>query len=360
MADGRICSVSQYHLLGKSGLRTSPLCLGTMTFGNEKGWGTSKEIARQILTRYLESGGNFIDTADGYAAGESEQMLGAFLRDMKNRERLVLATKFSVNQYKDDPNGGGNSRKRMMEALHTSLRRLQTDYIDLYWVHVWDTMTPVEETMAALNTLVQQGKVRYIGLSDVPAWYLARAQTLAEWRGWERVCGLQLEYSLVERNIEREHVPAALHLGCGVCSWSPLGSGVLTGKYDRKKKGEGRLAKLDKSKNPVFQKLTDRNFRIVDVLKEVAAESGRSPAQVALNWITRRLGVATTIIGATKPEQLDDNLQSLEFELDPALAERLDEASRPPVVHPYGFFGEEMKHLRNGENEVRAEPPWYR
>jgi aryl-alcohol dehydrogenase-like predicted oxidoreductase len=360
MAEGRIDSVSRYHLLGRSGLRVSPLCLGTMTFGNEKGWGTSEDNARQIFQRYLEAGGNFIDTADGYTGGESEHMLGRFFREMKNRDRLVVATKFTVNQYKDDPNGGGNSRKRMMEAVHTSLRRLQTEYIDLYWVHVWDTMTPVEETMSALNTLVQQGKIRYIGLSDVPAWYLARAQTLAEWRGWEPVIGLQLEYSLVERNIEREHVPAAQHLGCGICSWSPLGSGVLTGKYDRKKKGEGRLAKLDKSKNPVFQKLTDRNFKIVDTLKEVAGECGRSPAQVALNWITRRPGVATTIIGATKVEQLEDNLQSLEFELDDDLSARLEEISRPPIVHPYGFFGEEMKHLRNGENEVNAEPPWYR
>lgn len=360
MPEGRINSVAQYHLLGRSGLRVSPLCLGTMTFGNEKGWGTSKDNARRIFQRYLDSGGNFIDTADGYAGGESEEMLGIFFREMKNRDRLVLATKFTVNQFKEDPNGGGSSRKRMMEAVNTSLRRLQTDYIDLYWVHVWDTMTPVEETMSALNTLVQQGKIRYIGLSDVPAWYLARAQTLAEWRGWERVCGLQMEYSLVERNIEREHVPAAQHLGCGICSWSPLGSGVLTGKYGRDSRGEGRLEKLDKSKNPVFQKLTEKNFKIVDVLKDVAEISGRSPAQVALNWITKRPGIATSIIGATKLEQLEDNLQCLEFDLDPELAARLDEVSRPPLFHPYNFFTDEMKHLRSGDNTVFAEPPWYR
>jgi len=356
----RIAGLDKYYLLGRSGLRVSPLCLGTMTFGNEAGWGTSEANARMLFQRYLEAGGNFIDTADGYTGGDSERMLGKFMRDMGNRDRLVLATKFTVNQHPTDPNGGGNSRKHMMDALHTSLRRLQTDHIDLYWVHVWDTMTPVEETMAALNNVVQQGKVRYIGLSDVPAWYLGRAQTLAEWRGWERVIGLQMEYSLVERNIEREHVPAAIELGCGICSWSPLGSGVLTGKYSRDKSGAGRLATLDKGKNPVFQKLTEKNFDIADRLKRVAKKVGKSPAQVALNWITKRPGVATTIIGATKMEQLEDNLQSLSFEIPQELSNQLDEVSRPPVFHPYNFYTPEMGKLRNGDNQVAAEPPWYR
>lgn len=357
--DSRIPSLARYHLLGRSGLRISPLCLGTMTFGNPQGWGTTEDIARQIFQRYLEAGGNFIDTADGYTGGDSERMLGKFMREMGNRDRLVLATKFTVNQHPNDPNGGGNSRKHMMDALHTSLRRLQTDHVDLYWMHVWDTMTPVEETMAALNTLVQQGKVRYIGLSDVPAWYLARAQTLAQWRGWEPVCGLQLEYSLVERNIEREHVPAAQHLGCGICSWSPLGSGVLTGKYSKDKGGRGRLEKLDKGKNPVFRKLTDQNFEIADAVKKIAKKLGKSPAQVSLNWITRRPGVASTIIGATRVEQLDDNLQALEFDIPEDMSRQLDQLTAPPIVHPYSFFTEEMKHLRNGQNEVTAEPQWW-
>jgi len=356
----RIAGLDQYYLLGRSGLRVSPLCLGTMTFGNEAGWGTSEANARMLFQRYLEAGGNFIDTADGYTGGDSERMLGKFMRDMGNRDRLVLATKFTVNQHPNDPNGGGNSRKHMMDALHRSLRHLQTDHVDLYWVHVWDTMTPVEETMAALNNVVQQGKVRYIGLSDVPAWYLTRAQTLAEWRGWEKVIGLQMEYSLVERNIEREHVPAAIELGCGICSWSPLGSGVLTGKYRRDKSGTGRLATLDKGKNPVFQKLTEKNFDIADRLKRVAKKLGRSPAQVALNWITKRPGVATTIIGATKMEQLEDNLQSLSFELPQELSKQLEEVSRPSVFHPYNFYMPEMSKLRNGDSQVSAEPPWYR
>lgn len=213
--------------------------------------------------------------------------------------------------------------------------------------------------MATLNDLVRQGKIRYVGLSDVPAWYYARAQTLAQEKGWEPVAALQLEYSLVERNIEREHIPAALELGSGVCSWSPLGSGILTGKYSRNKAGGGRLDKLDKGKNPVFQKLTPTNFDIVDKLKKIAKDMGRSPAQVALNWITHRPGVAATIIGATKMEQLNDNLECLDFTLDARQVAQLEELSRPPVVHPYSFYIKDMKHLTAGKNGVAAKPPWY-
>jgi aryl-alcohol dehydrogenase-like predicted oxidoreductase len=359
-----ISSLATYSLLGRSGLRVSPLCLGTMTFGTEWGWGSAESAARTILDRYLEAGGNFIDTADGYTGGTSETILGAYLKDKGERDRVVLATKFTFNGRPGDPNAGGNSRKNIYRALEGSLRRLQTDYVDLYWLHAWDGLTPIEEVLSTLDDLVRAGKVRYIGLSDVPAWYFARAQTLAEQRGSERIAALQLEYSLVERNIEREHVPAALALGAGITPWSPLASGMLTGKYTAKgtrPEGQGRLEKTKDSPNPVFNKmLTERNWKIVDVLVGVAKEVGRSPAQVALNWITKRPGVTSTIIGATKVEQLDDNLKALDFDLTRELATRLDEASAPELVHPYLFFKEELQGMISGGTTVRAEPSWWR
>jgi aryl-alcohol dehydrogenase-like predicted oxidoreductase len=359
----RIASLSEYALLGKSGLRVSPFCLGTMTFGTEWGWGSPIETARAIFTRYLEAGGNFIDTADGYTNGKSEEMLGQFIKEAGNRDRIVLATKYTFNAVPGDPNAGGNGRKNMHRALEGSLRRLQTDYVDLYWLHAWDMLTPVEEVMSSLDALVRAGKVRYLGLSDTPAWYLARAQTLAELRGWERVCALQLEYSLVERTIEREHVPAALELGMGICPWSPLASGFLAGKYRRGAagaEGEGRLQAVKGSGNPVFEKFTDRNWRILDALREVAAKLGRSPAQVAIAWITRRPGVTSTIVGATKLAQLEDNLSALELDVPPELSRQLEEASRPEPAFPYLFFTPAMQGMVRGGVPVRAEPPWFR
>ena len=356
---GAIPSLARYALLGRSGLRVSPLCLGTMTFGTDWGWGSPEAAARAILDRYLEAGGNFIDTADGYTQGSSEEMLGRFLQDGR-RDRVVLATKFTFGTVPGDANAGGNGRKNMMRALEGSLRRLRTDYVDLYWLHAWDRVTPVEEVMSGLDALVRAGKVRYIGLSDTPAWYLARAQTLAELRGWEKVCALQLEYSLVERNIEREHVPAALELGMGVCPWSPLASGMLTGKY-RRGEGEGRLSAIRHSGNPGFEKLfTERNYGIADEVVSVAKEAGRSPAQVALNWVTRRPGVVSTIIGATQLRQLEDNLAALEFDIGPELSARLEEKSRPELVFPYVFYTPAMQSRLSNGTEVRREPDWYR
>lgn len=361
---GRIASVNSYYLLGKSGLRVSPLCLGTMTFGTEWGWGSDAESARSIFDRYLGAGGNFIDTADGYTGGRSEEMLGQFIRDSKNRDRIVLATKFTFNGSPGDPNAGGNHRKNIYRALEGSLRRLQTDYIDLYWLHAWDTMTPIEEVMSTLNDLVRAGKIRYIGLSDTPAWYLARAQTLAELRGYERICALQLEYSLIERNIEREHIPAAIELGMGVCPWSPLSSGLLTGKYKRDSAGsgvgEGRLALTKNSPNPLFNRFNERNWKIVDTVLEVASELGKPPAQVAVNWITKRPGVTSTIIGATKPSQLEDNLLALEFEIPAELSKKLDEASQLEKTFPYLFFQPGMQGMIAGGTALRSEPLWFR
>jgi aryl-alcohol dehydrogenase-like predicted oxidoreductase len=359
----KIKSIANYTLLGRSGLRVSPLCLGTMTFGTEWGWGSEAGAARAIFDRYLDAGGNFIDTADGYTNGKSEELLGQFMKDKKNRDELVLATKFTFNARPGDPNAGGNGRKNIHRALEGSLRRLGTDYVDLYWLHAWDRLTPVEEVMHTLDGLVKAGKVRYVGFSNTPGWYLARAQTLAEARGLERVCALQLEYSLAERNIEREHIPAALELGMGITPWSPLASGLLSGKYTRagagsKAEGQGRLQVTQGAGNPVFEKFTDRNWKIVDALVAVAKELGRSPAQVAVNWVTHRAGVSSTIIGATKMEQLEDNLAALEFAIPPELEKRLDEVSRPDAPYPYIFFRPDMQGMVSGGTTIHRTPRW--
>ena len=358
-----IGSVGTYALLGRSGLRVSPLCLGTMTFGTEWGWGAPLQAARALFARYLEAGGNFIDTADGYTGGTSEEMLGRFIKETKTRDRVVLATKFTFNRQEGNPNAGGNGRKNIYRVLEGCLRRLQTDYIDLFYMHAWDTITPLEEVAETLDALVREGKVRYVGLSNIPAWYLARFQTLAELRGLSRVCALQLEYSLVERNIEREHVPAAIELGMGICSWSPLASGLLAGKYRRTARGvqgTGRLKTIQGSGNPAFEKFTERNWRLLDVLLSAARELGRSPAQVALNWITRRPGVVSTIIGATRLDQLDDNLRALEFEIPADLSQKIEEASRPETLYPYLFFGPVLQARVHGGMPTHREPPWYR
>ncbi len=360
----RIESLSQYTLLGRSGLRVSPLCLGTMTFGTEWGWGSPKETVDALLSRYFEAGGNFLDTADGYTQGTSESMIGDYFAKNGQRHSAVIATKFTFNAIAGDPNAGGNGRKNIYRALDGSLKRLKTDYVDLYWLHAWDGMTPVEEVMSTLSELVRAGKVRYIGFSDTPAWYLAKAQTLASFRNFEPLCALQLEYSLAERNIEREHIPAALEFGLGVTPWSPLASGLLSGKYTKhgvNAKGAGRLEHTQKSENPAFLKLfTERNWAIVDTLVKVAKEMDKPPAQVALNWITKRPGVTSTIIGATKLEQLNANLNALSFDIPPALAKRLDDVSKPELVHPYHFFEAGLQGMITGGTSVQRAPRWYR
>lgn len=352
--------LDEYFLLGRSGLRVSPLCLGTMTFGTAWGWGADEKDSRAQFDRYLDAGGNFIDTADGYTGGESETFLGGFIRESGLRDKIVLATKFTFNAQPGNPNAGGNGRKNIRRALESSLKRLQTDYIDLYWLHAWDGITPVEEVMSTLTDLVREGKIRHVGLSDTPAWYLAKAQMLAAWRGFEPVCALQLEYSLMERNIEREHVPAAIEFGMGICPWSPLAGGMLTGKYTREAKADGRLAKMQGSGNPIFDKFTERNFTIVDALLEAAKELERSPAQVALNWATRRPGMVSTIIGASKLSQLEDNIAALSFDIPAEIAEKLEAVGRPELFFPYTFFRSAMKPALSGGVLVSREPGWYR
>jgi aryl-alcohol dehydrogenase-like predicted oxidoreductase len=330
-----------------------------MTFGTEWGWGAEESVSRSLFDRYLEEGGNFIDTADGYTGGKSEQLVGKFIADRSLRDRLVVATKFTFNAEPGNPNAGGNGRKNIYRALHGSLRRLQTDFIDLYWLHAWDTVTPVEEVIATLNDLVREGKIRHYGFSDTPAWYVARAQTLAEKEGKERLIALQLEYSLVERNIEREHIPAAQELGLGICPWSPLASGFLSGKYKRQGTaggGEGRLEKTKDSQNPTLLRFNARNWDILDVLLNVSNKIGRSPAQVALNWVATQPGVTSTILGASKLRQLEDNLQAIEFFIPADLRRKLDEVSAPASIHPYMFFEPFLQDMIHA-SKVRAWSP---
>ena len=351
-------NLTDYVTLGRSGLRVSPLCLGTMTFGTEWGWGSEEEVARGVFDRYLDAGGNFLDTADAYTEGHSEELLGTFIRDRSLRDRVVLATKFTFNAEPGNPNAGGNGRKNIYRALNASLRRLQTDYIDLYWLHAWDTVTPVEEVVSTLNDLVRAGKIRYYGFSDTPAWYVARAQTLAEKEGKERPIALQLEYSLVERNIEREHIPAAQELGLAITPWSPLAGGFLTGKYKRdgdSGQGEGRLDLTRDIPNPGFQRFKEQNWKILDTLLDVAKQIERSPAQVALNWASTQPGITSLIIGASKTAQFEDNLRSAEFEIPVELRKRLDQVSAVEPGHPYGFFGPQMQGWVSGGTKLQ---PW--
>lgn len=350
-----------YYALGRTGLRVSRLALGTMTFGTEWGWGADRDTARTIFDAYIESGGNFFDTADLYTNGTSETWLGEFIAERGLRDRAVIATKFSFNADPGNPNAGGNGRKNILRAVEGSLRRLRTDYIDLYILHAWDRITPAEEVMRTLDDLVRAGKVRHVGLSDVPAWYASRAQTVAEARGYEPIAALQLEYSLAERNIEHEFVPFGTQHGAGIMVWSPLASGLLSGKYRPGQDGAvaGRLEVMKGSNNPGFQKFTDRNWAIVATLEQVASELGRGMAQVAVNWVANRPGVAAVIIGATKLGQVQDTLRSLEFVLPAEARARLDAASKPDTPFPYTFFGPELQTMISGNVSVALKPDGY-
>jgi aryl-alcohol dehydrogenase-like predicted oxidoreductase len=350
-----------YYTLGNSGLRVTRLALGTMTFGTEWGWGVDKETARALVDAYVEAGGNFFDTADVYTGGTSETWLGEFIAERGLRDRAVISTKFSMNLEQGNPNAGGNGRKNIIRAVEGSLKRLGTDYIDLYILHAWDRLTSPEEVMRTLDDLVRAGKIRHVGLSDVPAWYASRAQSIAEQRGYEPVSALQLEYSLAERNIEHEFVPFGTRHGAGIMVWSPLASGLLSGKYrsDTISKAGGRLETMRGSTNPGFQKFTDRNWAIVAELEKVAGELGRGMAQIALNWASTRPGVASVIIGATRLDQLKDNLGALDFEIPRELLAKLDAVSRPVTPFPYSFFGPEIQGGLTGGQAVGDKPAGY-
>jgi aryl-alcohol dehydrogenase-like predicted oxidoreductase len=322
-------ALDQYVTLGRSGLRVSPLCLGAMTFGEDSGWGSSVEESQQIIDRFVELGGNFIDTANGYTKGHSEKIIGDHVgRHASKRDRLVIATKFSTNLYPGDPNAGGSGRKSIFAACENSLRRLQTDYIDLYWLHNWDVHTPIEETMAALEDLVRAGKVRYIGVSDTPAWKVAQANSIAPFRGWSAFVGLQIEYSLLERSVEQELVPMARELGVGITPWGPLKSGALSGKYTRKNAGQ---VKADRGARVP---LDEKTYALVDELETLAKAHDSTVARVALAWLQAQPGVTSTIIGARRLAQLEDNVKALEVQLTAEDFARLHALTKPTLGFP--------------------------
>ncbi|GAA2555340.1 aldo/keto reductase [Winogradskya consettensis] len=337
--------MNNYYLLGRSGLRVSRLALGTMNFGVDgfhKAYGKTEEEAEPIFRAYVESGGNFIDTADFYTAGESERILGSLIKRAGNRERLVLTGKFTNSVDPGDPNASGNGRKHIVRAVEASLRRLGTDYLDLYLLHTWDRITPVEEVVRTLDDLVRAGKIRHGGLSDVPAWYAARAQSYAEANAMSPLVTVQLPYSLVNRAIEAEFVPMAQNLGMGVTVWSPVAGGLLTGKYRRSAggmDGTGRLTNPDAGGATV----TDHDWQVIETLESVAADLGRPMAQVAINWVATRPGVASVVLGASSAAQVRSNLAALDFDLPPDARRRLDEVSATPPALPYAMFTPEYQ-----------------
>jgi aryl-alcohol dehydrogenase-like predicted oxidoreductase len=335
----------KYRLLGNSGVRVSEASLGTMTFGEEWGWGSTIDEARKVYEAYRDAGGNFIDTANVYTNGSSERFVGEFIKD--HRQSIVLATKYSNAVPGNDPNAAGNHRKSMVQAVEASLKRLQTAYIDLYWVHIWDGLTPVEEVMRALDDLVRQGKVLYVGISDAPAWWVAQANTLAHLRGWSPFVGLQVEYSLIERTPERELMPMAQALNIGFTAWSPLAGGVLTGKYHGY--GSSEQARMSSDMMKDFRPEQQRADRVVVAVKQVSDQVGRSMAQVALAWLRYREVPVIPILGARKLSQLQDNLASFELALSPDQIKILDNASHIELGFPQELYAKEFaRDLRYG------------
>jgi aryl-alcohol dehydrogenase-like predicted oxidoreductase len=321
----------RYKLLGKSGLRVSELALGTMTFGEDWGFGANIEESRRIFDAFVQAGGNFIDTACNYTNGTSEKFIGEFIQG--NREQFVIATKYSLTTRRNDPNGGGNHRKNLVQTIEGSLKRLNTDYIDLLWLHAWDFMTPVEEVMRALDDLVRAGKVLYVGISDTPAWIVSQANTLAMLRGWTPFIGLQVEYNLLQRAPERDLLPMARAFDIGVTAWAPIAGGALTGKYldDQAKNETKRLA-------PESKRINDVNSKIAMEVVKIANEIERTPAQVALNWVRQQSGVMIPLIGARKESQMIDNLGVVEFKLSKEHLHRLDEVSKIELGFPHNFL----------------------
>ena len=318
-----------FRLLGRSGLRVSELCLGTMTFGTEWGWGSDKETSQKVFDTFAESGGNFVDTANRYTDGTSERWLGDFVNS--DRDHFVVATKYTLRDRLGDLNFVGNHRKNMMRSVEDSMRRLDTDFIDLLWVHAWDDTTPVEETLRGLDDLVRSGKVHYIGISDSPAWIASKANTMAELRGWTAYAALQVEYSLLQRTPERDLLPMAAHYGMAVTAWGALGGGALTGKY---LKGDtGRINEKSARRN-------DRANTIAQKVIDVATELGVTPGQVALNWVrqNRQDVNVIPIVGARTPEQLQDSLGALNFQLPETALQILNEASAIELGFPHEFL----------------------
>jgi aryl-alcohol dehydrogenase-like predicted oxidoreductase len=343
-----ITALNDFVTLGRSGLRVSPICLGAMTFGEEWGFGSTPADSDRVISRYLERGGNFIDTANIYTKGHSEAILGDYFTTgpgKGRRDRVVIATKFMGNMFRGDPNGGGANRKSVIAACEASLRRMKTDYIDLYWAHFWDRHTPIDELMQTLDTLVKSGKVRYIGFSDHPAWVCVQAQYEAILKHWTPLVALQIEYGLLQRTVEPELMSMAKAMGMGVTPWSPLGGGVLSGKFSRRNPPKDDGTSRIKSDN---KRLTEQAWAIIDVCESVASARGCTVAQVALRWCMQREGVASTIIGARTLAQLDDNLGACSIDLSAEEMRRLDEASAVPRAFPWDFLDFVRTGIHNG------------
>lgn len=322
----------RYKLLGRSGLRVSELALGTMTFGQDWGWGADKEESQKIFEAYAEAGGNFIDTACNYTNGTSEKFVGEFVS--ADRDHFVVATKFTLSERPADLNFGGNHRKNLMRSLEASLRKLNTNYIDLLWLHVWDFTTPIEEVMRALDDVVRSGRVHYVGISDSPAWVVAQANTLADLRGWSPFVALQVPYSIASRDVERDLLPMARALGLTVTPWAIIGGGVLSGKYNHP------------TNQPTRQKrenIAPERLQLAEVVATIAQELEQSPARVAINWVLQQQYRAQIIpiLGARTEAQIQDNLGCLEFTLGEAHLARLEEASPFKLGFPHEFFSSE-------------------
>jgi aryl-alcohol dehydrogenase-like predicted oxidoreductase len=316
-----------YKLLGHSGLRVSDLCLGTMTFGLEWGWGSDKEQSREVFDTYAKAGGNFVDTANLYTLGTSEKWLGEFISE--DRDHFVLATKYALKDRDGDPNFAGNHRKNMMRSVQQSMKRLNTDFIDLLWIHAWDFTTAPEEVMRGLDDLISRGLVHYIGISDTPAWIVSRCNTLAELRGWNRFAALQVEYNLLQRSPEADLLPMAKALDLAVTPWAPLAGGALTGKYLNA--GEGRVKEISERRN-------ERSLRIAQTVVDVASRMDCSPAQVAIQWTRQRDQVVIPIVGARTAAQLEDSLETLNIILPQEELETLNNATAGIYGFPHEFL----------------------
>ena len=344
----------RYKLLGRTGLRVSELCLGAMTFGDDWGWGAPKEECARMVDAFAEAGGNFIDSANYYTGGTSERIVGELIAS--ERGHWVLSTKYTLNMHPGDPNGGGAHRKSMVQALDASLERLGTDYVDVYWVHIWDPHTPVEELVRALDDLVTAGKVLYVGISDTPAWIVSQALTLADLRGWTRFAGLQVPYSLLERSVERELLPMARALELAVAAWGPLGGGLLTGRYgtDRERPDDTRIAAMDAQGKG---RPSERELAVADAVNAVAAERGATSSQVAIAWVRSQQarGVIVPILGARRRSQIEDNLGALAIELTPDELDRLERITGVELGFPHDFGA--GARLVDGDNRSLIDDP---
>lgn len=323
----------RYRLLGNTGLRVSEICLGTMSFGQQWGFGADEQTSHRILDVYAEQGGNFLDTANKYHGGETEEIVGRWL--VHRRNRIVVATKYTLAMDHTDPNTAGNHRKNMFLSVEQSLKRLQTDYIDLLWVHAWDPYTPYEETMRSLDDLVRSGKVLYIGISDTPAWVVSASQVLAELRGWTAFAGLQIEYSLIERTPERDLLPMAEHFGLSVAAWAPLGGGVLTGKYTRNETPQDSMRSAG---NTQRGRTSARNLEIAKTVDSIADELGVTSTQIATAWVQAKGYLYIPIVGARKVEQIVDSLGSANVHLSEEHMHRLDQVSQISMGFPHDFL----------------------